>query len=574
MGQGLKKDDSFDEEKKKLISKEKEIFIETLADISKRVKGSKTFDEFLINSKEKVEPVRVVIRDSNKRCLMWFNMKIIGVVFMILYITGIYVIIGFKDSIMEEIKSSASLYLSNTTRTANETFYDHYNQINLETPKFSLYFLTSSFSGKIFNCIGIYAQSIIVLILNTAIFFGIYLFDFHIEPENINEKYSIWQFLYLALMYILLYASIGLISMLPHYIFFTAFDKFEDWYSNSINMLNYDENENNKSKGGFGGSFLCFYISLLFSMALKYILNQYIIVHNKEDSEIFYAALIGCHIIPIILALIFYFLFAKIFESNIPKPEDKKESKSGCRLFGCIIYKESKDNPLDIKCEGIRKGCRKCYFNCFCYCCCCCKCFSCNNCCCDSKTDDELSDVENRDKMICIIYKSSGVISWFCDLLTNRNVMIYCFIMLFLQLINCGFRGSLSSYLRNCEEQKRDIINLLGLAGIFLFYFFIVLPGCICAKFIGGQKVDEGSIIGFGLPLYLFPASLVSFIFSLLAYYEMIDDTIYYLIPFSIGSIEFYLILLKRIASAILPTEFLSADFVISIYIIFWNIFL
>ena len=131
MGQGLKKDDSFDEEKKKLISKEKEIFIETLADISKRVKGSKTFDEFLINSKEKVEPVRVVIRDSNKRCLMWFNKKIIGVVFMILYITGIYVIIGFKDSIMEEIKSSASLYLSNTTRTANETFYDHYNQINL-----------------------------------------------------------------------------------------------------------------------------------------------------------------------------------------------------------------------------------------------------------------------------------------------------------------------------------------------------------------------------------------------------------------------------------------------------------
>ena len=331
--------------------------------------------------------------------------------------------------------------------------------------------------------------------------------------------------------------------------------------------------KNNKSKGGFGGSFLCFYISLLFSMALKYILNQYIIVHNKEDSEIFYAALIGCHIIPIILALIFYFLFAKIFESNIPKPEDKKESKSGCRLFGCIIYKESEDNPLDIKCEGIRKGCRKCYFNCFCYCCCCCKCFSCNNCCCDSKTDDELSDVENRDKMICIIYKSSGVISWFCDLLTNRNVMIYCFIMLFLQLINCGFRGSLSSYLSNCEEQKRDIINLLGLAGIFLFYFFIVLPGCVCAKFIGGQKVDEGSIIGFGLPLYLFPASLVSFIFSLLAYYEMIDDTIYYLIPFSIGSIEFYLILLKRIASAILPTEFLSADFVISIYIIFWNIF-
>lgn len=131
---------------------------------------------------------------------MWFNMKILGVVFMVLYITGIYIIIGFMDSIMEEIKASASLYLSNTTRTANETFYDHYNQINLETPKFSLYFLTSSLSGKIFNCMGIYIQSILILVFNTAIFFGIYLFDFHIESENINENYSIWQFLYLVLM--------------------------------------------------------------------------------------------------------------------------------------------------------------------------------------------------------------------------------------------------------------------------------------------------------------------------------------------------------------------------------------
>ena len=46
MGQGLEKDDLFDEEKKELISKEKEIFIETLADISKRVKGSKPLMNF------------------------------------------------------------------------------------------------------------------------------------------------------------------------------------------------------------------------------------------------------------------------------------------------------------------------------------------------------------------------------------------------------------------------------------------------------------------------------------------------------------------------------------------------
>ena len=188
MGQDSEKGTFFNEEKQQLITKEKETFIETLADISQRVKESKTFDDFLINSKEKVEPVRIEITyNSNKRCLMWFNMKILGVVFMVLYITGIYIIIGFMDSIMEEIKASASLYLSNTTRTANETFYDHYNQINLETPKFSLYFLTSSLSGKIFNCMGIYIQSILTLVFNTAIFLE-YIYSIFILSLKILTK--------------------------------------------------------------------------------------------------------------------------------------------------------------------------------------------------------------------------------------------------------------------------------------------------------------------------------------------------------------------------------------------------
>ena len=554
----------FEEETKSLINKEKKIFIDTLVDISKRVYDSQTFDDFLINSKEKNGPVQVEIRDdSKKRCLMWFNMKIIGVLFMIFYITGIYLIVGFMDSIMEEIKASASLYLSNTTRTANETFYDHYNQINLEMPKFSLYFLTSSLSGKIFNCMGIYFQSILIFVFNAAIYIGVSQFDFHIEPENINEKYSIWQFLFLVLMYVLLYASIGLVSMLPHYIYFTAFDKFEDWYSRT------------KDKKNFGGSFLGFYISILFSMAIKYLLNQYLIVQNKEDSDKFYSGLFVYYLYSIILALIFYFIFSFIFVSNIPKKEDKKKSKSGCRLLGCIVYSESEDNPINIKCEGIRKGCRKCYVNCFCHLCCCCKCFACNNCCCccDNKTNIELSEAINRDKMICIIYKTTGIISWFCNLLTNRFMIIFILIMYFLQIINYGFRETLSNYLSNCEDSEITIINLLGLAGILLFYFLVVLPGCICAKCFEVKKVDEGTFIGYGLLFNIIPAGLISFIFSILIHYDIIGDIRYYLMPFSIGSIEFYLILLKRISGAFFPTEFFSADYFISLYIIFWNIF-
>ena len=38
------------------------------------------------------------------------------------------------NSIMEEIKASATLYLSDTTRSKDETFYDIYNKINQEPP--------------------------------------------------------------------------------------------------------------------------------------------------------------------------------------------------------------------------------------------------------------------------------------------------------------------------------------------------------------------------------------------------------------------------------------------------------
>ena len=63
-------------------------------------------------------------------------MKFLGVVFMTLYITGVYIYIGFKDSIFEEIKASATLYLFNTTRNDDETFYDNYEKISQEPPFF------------------------------------------------------------------------------------------------------------------------------------------------------------------------------------------------------------------------------------------------------------------------------------------------------------------------------------------------------------------------------------------------------------------------------------------------------
>ena len=248
--------DLYEEEKTKLIENEKNIFVKKLNDISKEISTYKTVEDFLVNNLNKDEPIVPEINNEKSETLIWFNMKIIGIFFMTTYITGVYIFIGFMDSIFEEIKASATLYLFNKTRNEEETFYYNYNIINQEPPEFELYFLTSNFSDKIFGVIDIYAQTIIILIINALIFLGIYNFDFHILPENININYSVWQFLYLLLMYILLYLSIGLISSLPHSIFTSAFDQYEKWQIERKNKKKNNKEINEDKKEEYNGYFV------------------------------------------------------------------------------------------------------------------------------------------------------------------------------------------------------------------------------------------------------------------------------------------------------------------------------
>ena len=238
------------------------------------------------------------------------------------------------NSIMEEIKASATLYLSDTTRSKDETFYDIYNKINQEPPEFELYFLTSNLSNKLVDFLTIYGITIIDLIINVLILFGIYNFDFHILPENINTNYSTKQFLYLILMYILLYLSIGFISSLPHTIFTSAFDQYENWKEKRQNKNNNNNQPNQeKTKKEYNGYWLGYFISILFSMGLKFVLNRFIIVQEHGKIKNFYGLLIACHCVPILLSLLIYYFFSKIFKDKRVKPEKKKKSASSCRFF-------------------------------------------------------------------------------------------------------------------------------------------------------------------------------------------------------------------------------------------------
>ena len=388
-------------------------------------------------------------------------------------------------------------------------------------------------------------------------------------------------------MYILLYLSIGLISSLPHNIFTSAFDQYENWKekrknenNNNNNNPNNQNNQNNQENGEqptkqYNGYWIGYFISILFSMALKFVFNRFVIVQEKGKIKEFYGLLVAFHCIPILLALLVYYFFSKIFNEKIVKQEKKKKSNSSCRFFGYVYYSEEEENEKKIRCGGCRKGFRKCYYNCFCYACPCFKCCECLTCCCCCGEEDDLSEVEYREKKICVIYKTTGKCAWFCDLFTDKILLYIAFIMFILEFINFGFKPNLSEYLEELDNSKLYKYNLFSLLGILLFYFITLFSGWIYKKCIHSNDLKgEGSNLGVGMDVIFFPGSKVSFIISILTYFTDISEESKHLImPLSIGSIEFYKILLQNISDGIFKTQAISFDSLFSIYVIIWEIF-
>ena len=148
--------------------------------------------------------------------------------------------------------------------------------------------------------------------------------------------------------------------------------------------------------------------------------------------------------------------------------------------------------------------------------------------------------------------------------------------MFFLELINFGFKPSLSNFIENYDNSKLYIINILSLAGILLFFFITYLAGFLFKKcFDLKEEIGEGTYLGLGIIPLIFTGSLVSFIVSILSYFDIVSEKVkHYIIPLSIGSVEFYKILLQKVSYAIFKTQaLLSFDSLFSFYIIIWNIF-
>jgi len=202
---------------------------------------------------------------------------------------------------------------------------------------------------------------------------------------------------------------------------------------------------------------------------------------------------------------------------------------------------------------------RKCYFcctifHCF-YCCRYCECRVCCPCipiseCCKKKVD--LSEKDNEDEKICLIYKVKGFCSYICDYLTDFEFMFMVISLIYVKLLNFGFNVTLDKYMYSNDENENAYLNLAFLGGIILYYVSNIFLGYLfnenLMKFYNqNYKKSESSFIGIGVIPLLFFINIICLLFSILINYDIVNEDIKnYLISISKSGAEYYYLMMTK----------------------------
>ena len=301
------------------------------------------------------------------------------------------------------------------------------------------------------------------------------------------------------------------------------------------------------------GYYISYVLAFLIGITVRLYSNTEDIIY---DHKRLFINLIYFHYIPIVMSLFFYIIFSCAFS----KKSNIKSEVCIAQFCGYFIFQETKERKKSICCGGCRTDFRK-FNKCFC-CCCNCNCLNCETCCpclplsecCKGK--DDLTEIEDRDKSLCICYKVKGKCSWICDYFIDYYVFESVLIIAFVELYNFGFKSILNEYIRDLDYQrnydnaeinnKMLIIHIIYLVGIFSYYIFNIIFGKMFYSAIPYVNVafnGEGFIIGLGLLFVAIFESIISCIFSGLIYYDHVEDYKFYLMAFSIGSTEYIKVL-------------------------------
>ena len=592
---------SYKEERLSLLKEKKTSLFNKLTEINKILENSNDINDFFVrkindNTNGMYDPIK-----NRNYCLLLFKIKIIGGIFVTLYLIGVFEIIGIMDAIEEELFGSILQYFLRENKEKRTDFYHNYINLAIKIPSFAPFYLSSLLSNIVISFFGLYLTTIFILIINIlTIYFGVNNFNFH-KNELLEENYTLKEFLALLFIYLCFYISIGIVALVPLDIIqdgFKDYDKHENkMILENIQRLqakvyaqdhvekegcdNYQEryleekkrleglieehnkeskfNVVNKKREDYNlndmyyeslllnykmkiNGFLIFYlVSMSFSSICVIILNRMFMIDYSEENKINWKFILMFSI-QMILALIFYKVYSSAFgdEDN----ETKKEIKI-IKFGGYAIYQEKvlSDEKFCISCcSDCIESAQKLDYGCCCQLCGFSYLFKsifCCKCSCSNNVRKHISSNDYKKENICIIYKINGICSWVVNTLTNPRVLIFVPILYIFNALNIGFDYDISN---DIEEHKNKVIisNIISLSSRIIFYVINYLGGLYLIKKIFFYNENEFYTIINGFLLIIIFESVFSAIISILIYCNLIDgDLKDFLVTVSLESKEY-----------------------------------
>ena len=515
-------------EKEENLAYQKKVQLEeSLDNINSRLKDEESIGNFIINNIDDDSDSSGTIKESVNTFYSFFIIKIVGTIFLTLYFVGILEIIGLMNTVKKEISDSFNLILKDKQRETD--FYQNYINENLKMPSFDLFFISAIFSSLFNSFIFPYTVFIIGLANFVITFFGLGYFKFR-TGESLNEKYNLGEIIYIIIMYLLMYLSLGIIALLP-------FDLLQKGY------IIYDKEKKHLETPNKNGYFFVYLFSMEVSSIIKIIFDRKYVFDrassiieskdNDKDPIYFFLNILIIYAISMVSSLIFYVIYICIFK----KKEESETSKKAIHFLGYIIYIEKTSNSLIDWGVAINKcgnclglGCCNC-----CFCCC-----------------TDIDEAREATKKICVIFKMKGILSSLFDLIAGPYMIIIVIMIYIIELINIGFSPELERYLSsNINEKEILAINIISLSSIVILYALNILFGFLIMSsdffenvtdivdIVVSIQKSEIMFLSFGLFFFILVAFLINTIISGLFLFKVNNDIIYYFIPFSVSIGEY-----------------------------------
>ena len=515
-------------EKEENLAYQKKVQLEeSLDNINSRLKDEESIGNFIINNIDDDSDSSGTIKESVNTFYSFFIIKIVGTIFLTLYFVGILEIIGLMNTVKKEISDSFNLILKDKQRETD--FYQNYINENLKMPSFDLFFISAIFSSLFNSFIFPYTVFIIGLTNFVITFFGLGYFKFR-TGESLNEKYNLGEIIYIIIMYLLMYLSLGIIALLP-------FDLLQKGY------IIYDKEKKHLETPNKNGYFFVYLFSMEVSSIIKIIFDRkYVfdrassIIESKDNDKepiYFFLNILIIYAISMVSSLIFYVIYICIFK----KKEESETKKKAIHFLGYIIYIEETSNSLIDWGVAINKcgnclglGCCNC-----CFCCC-----------------TDIDEAREATKKICVIFKMKGILSSLFDLIAGPYMIIIVIMIYIIELINIGFSPELERYLSsNINEKEILAINIISLSSIVILYALNILFGFLIMSsdffenvtdmvdIVVSIQKSEIMFLSFGLFFFILVAFLINTIISGLFLFKVNKDIIYYFIPFSVSIGEY-----------------------------------